>query len=123
MTDNSVQFPILFLGHGSPMNALAHNIFTQMLNDMARGLPIPKSILCISAHWATKGTWVTHMENPKTIHDFYGFPKELFDVNYPAPGNPKLAKLICHEIVAPKINLDENNWGLDHGAWSVLKHL
>lgn len=115
--------PVLFLGHGSPMNALAENAFSKTLNGLGKSLPRPKAILMVSAHWMTKGTWVTHMEKPKTIHDFSGFPKELFDVQYPANGSPRLAEEIHQKIKNPKIQLDDKGWGLDHGTWSVLKHL
>jgi len=105
------------------MNALADNAFSKTLNHLGKSLPRPKAILMVSAHWMTEGTWVTHMQKPKTIHDFYGFPKELFDVNYPAAGSPKLAEEIHQKIKNPKIQLDDKGWGLDHGTWSVLKHL
>ncbi len=117
------RMPILFLGHGSPMNAISINTVTQTLNHLGQTLTRPHSILMISAHWMTKGTWVTHMKNPKTIHDFYGFPPELFAVQYPAPGNPELAEQIQKHVTQPKIEMDDSEWGLDHGAWSVLKHL
>lgn len=117
------RMPILFLGHGSPMNAISSNSITQVMNQLGQTLTPPKAILMISAHWMTKGTWVTHMKNPKTIHDFYGFPQELFAVQYPAPGSPTLAEQIQNQITQPKIELDDSEWGLDHGTWSVLKHL
>ena len=113
--------PILFIGHGSPMNAITTNSYTKMLSELGHKLPKPKAILCISAHWMTNGTFITHMENPKTIHDFYGFPKSLFDVQYNAPGSSALAEFIQEQL--PTIQLDEDSWGLDHGAWSVLRHL
>jgi 4,5-DOPA dioxygenase extradiol len=119
----SMRMPILFLGHGNPMNAIQDNLFTQKLTQLGQSIPRPQSILCISAHWMTKGTWVTHMTHPKTIHDFFGFPKELFEVEYPASGNPTLAAAIQHAVRKPKIHCDNENWGLDHGTWSVLKHL
>lgn len=114
--------PVLFIGHGSPMNALADNQYTHFLNELGKAIPKPKAILCISSHWLTRGTWITHMNHPKTIHDFYGFPKELFEIQYQAPGAPELARLIKSKIQKPIIQLDEN-WGLDHGAWSILLHL
>lgn len=117
------RMPTLFLGHGSPMNALEQNDFTRSLSKLANELPKPKAILCISAHWMTSGTWVTHMKNPKTIHDFYGFPQELFNVQYAAPGSPELAELVASIISQPKIFSDEEKWGLDHGTWSVLRHM
>lgn len=115
--------PVLFLGHGSPMNAIAENNFTKKLNKLAQEIPIPKAILIISAHWETKGSWLTGMEKPKTIHDFYGFPKSLYEVQYPAPGSPELVSKIQREIKTPSIHNDQNQWGLDHGTWSVLRHI
>jgi len=113
--------PVFFIGHGSPMNAIQENDFTHALNRMRDYCPHPKAILCISAHWMTEGSWVTQMEHPKTIHDFYGFPKALFDVTYPAPGSREIADLICKTI--PSIHPDKEAWGLDHGSWSVLRHV
>lgn len=115
--------PVIFIGHGSPMNAVESNDFTAMLAGLRELYPSPKTILCISAHWMTEGSWVTHMENPKTIHDFYGFPQALFDVQYPAPGNPKLAEEISERIKVPTVSLDNEMWGLDHGTWSVVRHI
>lgn len=117
------KLPVLFIGHGSPMNAIEENAYTKSLNKLGRDLPRPEMILCISAHWMTRGTYVTAMENPKTIHDFYGFPKELFDVQYPAPGSPELANAIHTESQDPVIGEDHGEWGLDHGTWAVLKHM
>lgn len=119
---NTEKMPVLFLGHGSPMNAIEENEFTLGFKNIAKSLPEPKAIICISAHWFTQGTKVTAMEMPQTIHDFGGFPKALFEVQYPAKGNPLLAKE-TQEILAPTVvDLDEK-WGLDHGAWSVILHL
>ncbi len=116
--------PVLFIGHGSPMNAIETNDYTMAISAFARErLPRPRAILCVSAHWLTEGTWVTHMENPRTIHDFHGFPQELFGVRYPAPGDPRLAEEIHRRIRRPRIVLDDEMWGLDHGAWSVLRHM
>lgn len=114
--------PVLFLGHGSPMNAIEENDFTRGFREAGKGIPTPKAILCISAHWETKGTFVTAMEKPRTIHDFGGFPKALYEVQYPAPGDPKLAKEVQASVKQTAVGLDQN-WGLDHGAWSVIKHL
>ncbi|MCU7612825.1 4,5-DOPA dioxygenase extradiol [Chryseobacterium sp. GMJ5] len=116
------KMPVLFLGHGSPMNAIEENQFVKGFRDIAKEIPKPNAIICISAHWLTKGTFVTAMEIPKTIHDFGGFPQALFDVQYPAPGNPELAKETV-EILAPFLVEEDHSWGLDHGAWSVIKHL
>lgn len=116
------KMPVLFLGHGSPMNAIEENEFVTGFRNMAKELPKPKAILVISAHWETKGTFVTAMDNPKTIHDFGGFPRALFDVQYPAPGSPELAKETKRIITKTQVELDDK-WGLDHGAWSVVKHL
>jgi len=116
------KFPVLFLGHGSPMNAIEENQFVAGFRNIAKTLPTPNAILCVSAHWFTKGTKVTAMEIPRTIHDFGGFPQALFDVQYPAKGSPELAK-ISRELLLPEfVELDEK-WGLDHGAWSVIIHL
>jgi len=114
--------PVLFLGHGSPMNAIDDNQFVRGWKMVGKSIPKPKAILCISAHWETSGTFVTAMEQPRTIHDFGGFPKELFEVQYPAPGSPELAQEIFKTITKIKIGLDEK-WGLDHGCWSVVKQL
>lgn len=117
------RMPVLFIGHGSPMNALADNDYTHTLKKITDRIPKPKVILCISAHWMTEGTWVTGMEKPKTIHDFYGFPKPLFDIQYPALGSPEVAKVISELITDPRINIDREMWGYDHGTWSVLRHM
>lgn len=119
---NTEKMPVLFLGHGSPMNAIEENEFVQGFRRVSQEITIPKAIICVSAHWETKGTFVTAMPNPRTIHDFGGFPKALFEVQYPAPGSPELAKDTKKIVSKTKIELDEK-WGLDHGAWSVIKHL
>ncbi len=115
--------PVLFIGHGSPMNAIADTTYTQTLSKLGQELmqAPPRAILVVSAHWLTRGTFVTRMEHPKTIHDFGGFPKALFDVRYPAPGSLEIADLI--QTTIPKVDFDETEWGLDHGTWSVLRHL
>lgn len=120
--DNTDKMPVLFLGHGSPMNAIEDNEFVRGFNKLGSELERPNAILCISAHWETKGTCVTAMEHPKTIHDFGGFPQALFDVQYPAPGSPALAQATKKLITKTVVGLDEK-WGLDHGSWSVIKHL
>lgn len=114
--------PVLFLGHGSPMNAIEENEFVQGFRRIAQQIPKPNAILCISAHWETRGTFVTAMKNPPTIHDFGGFPQALFEVQYPAPGSPELAQETKGLVQKTIVGLDEQ-WGLDHGAWSVIKHL
>jgi 4,5-DOPA dioxygenase extradiol len=116
------KMPVLFLGHGSPMNAIEENVFVTGWLNIAKTLPEPNAILCISAHWETRGTCVTAMDKPVTIHDFGGFPKALFEVEYPAPGSPDLAQETKNIIKKTVISLDDK-WGLDHGSWSVIKHL
>ncbi|MBS1742082.1 MAG: 4,5-DOPA dioxygenase extradiol [Bacteroidetes bacterium] len=116
------KMPLLFLGHGSPMNAIEENEFVQGFRNAAKQLPKPAAILCISAHWETRGTFVTAMQHPPTIHDFGGFPKALYEVQYPAPGNPELANETKSLVKKTDVGLDMK-WGLDHGAWSVLKHM
>jgi 4,5-DOPA dioxygenase extradiol len=116
------KMPVLFLGHGSPMNAIEETEFSLGWKSIGQSLPRPKAIICVSAHWETKGTFVTAMEKPKTIHDFGGFPQELFDVQYPAPGSPSLATETKNTITKTTVGLDQQ-WGLDHGCWSVVKHL
>lgn len=118
----TAKMPVLFLGHGSPMNAIEENEFSAGFRKAGSELPRPTAVLCISAHWETPGTYVTAMEKPPTIHDFGGFPKALFDVQYPAPGSPRLAQETKDIVTQTEVGLDQK-WGLDHGAWSVIKHL
>lgn len=118
----SEKMPILFLGHGSPMNAIEENKFVASFRSLGQEMTKPNAILCVSAHWETRGTFVTAMNSPRTIHDFGGFPKTLYDVQYPCPGDPELAREAKKIITSTEIGLDEK-WGLDHGAWSVIKHL
>ena len=115
----SEKMPVMFVGHGSPMNAIEDNFYHKSWQEIGKKLPKPQAILSISAHWLTKGTKVTGMCRPKTIHDFGGFPKKLFDQEYPAPGSPELAKLTAQMITYSHVQTDDS-WGLDHGTWSVL---
>jgi len=124
----SDRMPVLFLGHGSPMNAIGDNEYRRSWQALGAEFgsqrPRPQLILCISAHWLTEGWWLTAMQQPKTIHDFGGFPQELFDQQYPAPGDPQAARalsLLVRQRASLPLGLDEHQWGLDHGAWSVLK--
>jgi 4,5-DOPA dioxygenase extradiol len=119
---NTERMPVLFIGHGSPMNAIEENEFVARWRKLGGELPKPQAILCISAHWETRGTWVTAMEKPATIHDFGGFPQELFNVQYPAPGSPELADITKKLVRSTEVNLDEK-WGLDHGCWSIVRRL
>lgn len=116
------KMPVLFMGHGSPMNGIETNEFSLQWEAMGKELPLPKAILVISAHWLTRGTHVTAMEHPATIHDFGGFPQELFEVQYPAPGDPLLAAETKELIKSTNVGLN-HDWGLDHGAWSVVKRM
>ncbi len=115
----SERMPVMFVGHGSPMNAIEDNAYHKSWQAMGKSLPRPQAILSVSAHWITNGTKVTAMSHPKTIHDFGGFPKKLFDQEYPAPGSPELARLTKELVTYSHIQTDES-WGLDHGTWSVL---
>lgn len=121
----SPRLPVLFLGHGSPMNAIGDNAYRRswqaLGQEFGTRLPRPQLILCISAHWLTTGWWITGMDRPRTIHDFGGFPQELFDQQYPAPGAPAVAAQIARDIRQPAVGLDRQEWGYDHGTWSVLK--
>jgi len=116
------KMPILFLGHGSPMNAIEENEFVAGFRNIGKTLPKPVAVLCISAHWETRGTYVTAMGSPRTIHDFGGFPRALYEVQYPAPGSPGLAAETKSLVKKTEVGMDQK-WGLDHGAWSVIRHL
>lgn len=114
--------PVLFIGHGSPMNGIEDNEFSRRWTQMAKAIPTPAAVLVVSAHWFSKGTRITEMDFPETIHDFGGFPQALFDVQYPAPGNPVLAKETASLLHSAHVELD-HDWGLDHGTWSVVRHM
>jgi 4,5-DOPA dioxygenase extradiol len=114
--------PTLFIGHGSPMNAIEESVYSSAWREVAPSIPRPSAILCVSAHWETEGTFVTAMPQPRTIHDFYGFPEELYQVQYTAPGSADLAEKICGLVSSAAVALD-NQWGLDHGSWSVLRRM
>jgi 4,5-DOPA dioxygenase extradiol len=114
--------PVLFVGHGSPMNGIEDNAFSQIWSSMANKIPLPKAVLVVSAHWFTRGTRITAMDFPKTIHDFGGFPEALYQVQYPAPGNASLAQETRSIIQSTQVELD-HDWGLDHGTWTIVRHM
>ncbi|MBA4153938.1 4,5-DOPA dioxygenase extradiol [Flavobacterium sp.] len=120
--EEDIVHPVLFIGHGSPMNGIEDNEFSKIWAKFGREISKPKAVLVISAHWLTKGTHVTAMENPKTIHDFGGFPQALFEVQYPTKGSPALAQETVQLIHSTKVGLD-HDWGLDHGTWTVVRHM
>lgn len=122
LKEEEVQLPVLFIGHGSPMNGIEDNEFSRNWSKMGNEIPKPKAVLVISAHWLTNGTFITAMEHPKTIHDFGGFPEALYNVQYPANGSPGLAKVTADLITSTTVGLD-HDWGLDHGTWSVVRHM
>ncbi len=122
LQDQNYLMPVLFIGHGSPMNGIEDNDFSNRWKLMAKEIPTPQAVLVISAHWFTKGTRITAMDFPKTIHDFGGFPDALFQVQYPAPGNLSLAKETASMIHSTLVELD-HDWGLDHGTWTVIRHM
>lgn len=122
LTERESKMPVLFVGHGSPMNGIEDNEFSRRWSEMGKNIPLPSAVIVVSAHWFTLGTRVTAMDQPRTIHDFYGFPKALFDVQYPAPGNPSLANETAKLIKKTPVALD-HDWGLDHGTWSIVNHM
>ena len=122
LSEQDVKMPVLFIGHGSPMNGIEDNLFSKTWVKLGTEIPKPKAVLVVSAHWLTNGTHITAMEAPKTIHDFGGFPQALFDVQYPAPGSPELALETSKLITSTSVGLD-HDWGLDHGTWTVVRHM
>ncbi len=122
LKETDQKMPVLFIGHGSPMNGIENNLFSQQWVALGKELPTPKAILVISAHWLTKGTHITAMDHPQTIHDFGGFPQALFDVQYPAPGDKELAAITKSLIKTTDVGLN-HDWGLDHGAWTVVRRM
>ena len=122
LSEEDIKHPVLFIGHGSPMNGIEDNEFSRMWAKMGQEITRPIAVLVISAHWLTRGTHITAMEEPKTIHDFGGFPQALFDVQYPAKGNPELAEATSKLITSTNVGLD-HDWGLDHGTWTVVRHM
>ncbi len=122
LPEQNYLMPVLFVGHGSPMNGIADNDFSKRWASIAKDIPSPKAVLVISAHWFTKGTHITAMDFPKTIHDFGGFPEALYQVQYPAPGNVQIAKETASLIHSTQVGLD-HDWGLDHGTWTIVRHM
>ncbi len=122
MKSGEEKMPVLFIGHGSPMNGIEDNAFSKQWQELGQKIPTPKFVLCVSAHWLTRGTHVTAMDHPRTIHDFGGFPRELFEVEYPAPGSPELAGETTRLVTKTQVGLD-HDWGLDHGTWTVVRHM
>ena len=122
LEEQDEKLPVIFMGHGSPMNGIEDNTFSKRWKEMGKEISIPKAVLCISAHWLTNGTKITAMRHPQTIHDFGGFSQALFDVQYPAPGDPDLATETAKMITKTSVGLD-HEWGLDHGTWSVVKNM
>ena len=122
LKDQESLMPVLFIGHGSPMNGIEDNQFSQRWRKMAEEIPTPSAVLVVSAHWLSQGTRITAMDFPKTIHDFGGFPQALFDVQYPAPGDRKVAEETASLITSTQVELD-HDWGLDHGTWTIVRHM
>lgn len=120
--EEDYEFPVLFVGHGSPMNGIEDNHYSRQWKKQVEHLPAPKMVLVVSAHWLTRGTAITAMEAPQTIHDFGGFPDELFAVQYPAPGSPEWAKETANKVKSTTVELS-HEWGLDHGTWTIVRHM
>ena len=122
LPENGVLMPVLFIGHGSPMNGIEDNEFSRRWKEMAKQIPQPTAVIVVSAHWFTRGTKITAMDFPKTIHDFGGFPDALYQVQYPAPGNPALAGDLAEMVRSTEVEMD-HDWGLDHGTWTIIRHM
>lgn len=122
LSEEDYEYPVLFVGHGSPMNGIEENDFSKQWKKQVEHLPTPKMVLVVSAHWLTRGTYITAMDHPQTIHDFGGFPDELFAVQYPAPGSLEWANTTKEMITSTTVGLD-HEWGLDHGTWTVVRHM
>ncbi len=122
LPENGFLMPVFFIGHGSPMNGIADNSFSRGWKESVHDLPLPRAVLVISAHWLTRGSFITAMEHPRTIHDFGGFPEALYQVQYAAPGDPALARETIELVQATRLEPD-HEWGLDHGTWSVVRHM
>lgn len=123
MTNQKNKMPVLFLGHGSPMNAIEDNEFTRALQKLSTKFPKPKAILSVSAHWTTEGNFLTSAPKPRVIYDMMGFPEELYEVDYPAPGSPELVEQLIRDLPELQLQKDQGAWGLDHGTWTMLVHL
>lgn len=122
LPENGVLMPVLFIGHGSPMNGIEDNGFSRRWKEMGKEIPQPTAVIVVSAHWFTRGTKITAMDFPKTIHDFGGFPEALYQVQYPAPGNPVLARDVAEMVRTTEVEMD-HDWGLDHGTWTIIRHM
>lgn len=122
LKEGEALMPVLFIGHGSPMNGIEDNDFSNRWKQLAKEIPVPKAVIVVSAHWMSRGTKITAMDFPQTIHDFGGFPDELFNVQYPAPGSPTIAKETASIIHSTQVEMD-HDWGLDHGTWTIVRHM
>lgn len=122
LPENGIVMPVLFIGHGSPINGIEDNEFSRRWMEMGQRIPKPTAVIVVSAHWFTSGTKITAMDFPKTIHDFGGFPDALYQVQYPSPGNPVLARDVAEMVVSTEVELN-HDWGLDHGTWTIIRHM